>query len=110
MYIINYIPKISPQRVWAIWSAYSFEQTIFGKDKTVFIYMNNMFLHFNDYEEKSEKKVFCYIQNINVVILKYSNLGFEDLENFIFVVTNYFCNKQCLNFSCEQFVCMFTYL
>ena len=29
--------------------------TILSTDKAVFIYMNNMSLHFNDYEEKSEK-------------------------------------------------------
>ena len=34
------------------------------------------------------------------------NLEFEEFENF-FVITSYFCNKQCLNFSCEQFVLHF---
>ena len=39
MYIVNDISMIIPQ-TW---------------DKAVFIYMNNMSLHFNDYEEKSVK-------------------------------------------------------
>ena len=30
----------------------------FRTDKAVFIYMDNMSLHFNDYEEKSEKNAF----------------------------------------------------
>ena len=29
--------------------------------KAVFIYMNNMNLHFNDYEEKSGKKLFFLV-------------------------------------------------
>ena len=32
--------------------------TILRTDQAVFIYMNNMSLHFNDYEEKFEKKCF----------------------------------------------------
>ena len=51
--------------------------TILSTDKAVFIYMNNMSLHFNDYEEKSEKNVFFLVSNINIVRQNYSNLGFE---------------------------------
>ena len=43
---------------------------------------------------------------MNVVKLKYSNLGFKEFENFIFVKTYYLCNKECLNFSLEQFMCI----
>ena len=52
-----------------------------------------MSLHFNDYEEKSEinaffglKYKYCYAQVLEP--------GFEEFENFIFVVTFYFCKKQ----------------
>ena len=33
-------------------------------------------------------------------MLNSSNPGFEEIYSFIFVITFYFCNKQCLNFSC----------
>ena len=57
MYIVNDIPIISAQ-TWGLsnLSILFFEYlTILSTDKAVFIYMNNMSLHFNDYEEKSEK-------------------------------------------------------
>ena len=58
--MINDIPIISPQ-TWGLrnLSILFFELlTILRTDKAVFIYMNNMSLHFNDYKEKSEKMLF----------------------------------------------------
>ena len=57
MYIINDIPIISAQ-TWGLsnLSILFFELIILSTDKAVF--MNNMSLHFNDYEEKSEKNAF----------------------------------------------------
>ena len=57
MYIINDIPIISAQ-TWGLGnlSILFFELIILSTDKAVF--MNNMSLHFNDYEEKSEKNAF----------------------------------------------------
>ena len=60
MYIINDIPITSPQ-TWGLrnLSILFFEKlSILTTDKAVFIYMNYMSMHFNDYEEKSEKKCF----------------------------------------------------
>ena len=43
-------------------------------------------------------------------MLKSSNLGFKEFENFINVITFHFCSKWGLNISSEQFVRMFTFL
>ena len=42
--------------------------------------MNNMSLHFNDYEKKIREKILFYFKNINVVMFESSNLGFEEFE------------------------------
>ena len=55
MYIINDIPIISPQ-TWG----FSNLSNLLRTDQAVFIYMNNMSLHFNEYEEKSEISFFWF--------------------------------------------------
>ena len=81
--MINDIPIISAQ-TWGLsnLSILFFELIILSTDKAVF--MNNMSLHFNDYEEKSEKNVFFLVSNINIVRQNYSNLRFEQSEHLIF--------------------------
>ena len=55
--------------------------------------MNNMSLHFNDYEEISKKKYFFW-KNINIVMQNNTQTwGLSNLE-FYFAITFYFCNKQ----------------
>ena len=64
MYINNDIPVISAQ-TWGLrnLSILIFELlTILRTDKAVFINMNNMSLHFKDYEEKSEKNAFFWFK------------------------------------------------
>ena len=76
MYIINDIPIICPQ-TWGLsnQSILFFELlTILRTDKAVLIYLNNISLHFNDYEEKSEKNAFFG--------LKYKYCYTKGLRNF----------------------------